>query len=57
MRTPSQMTRYYLLNELRHNRACMRVGSTSAANGRKDRHFLQRELVKLRKARKSTVPL
>ena len=47
-----QMTRYYLLNELRHTRARLRIGTASEANCRRDRRYFQNELIKLRRTRK-----
>lgn len=49
-----QVTRAYLLDELRHTRARLRIGTTSEANGRKDRRYFQRELFKLRQTRKAS---
>lgn len=51
MRTAYQMARYWHLNELRRVRATVRVGTQSIPNARRERKFLQRALVSLRKVR------
>ena len=50
-RSPAQMARYWLLNELRRVRATVNVGSQSVPNARKERRALQQDLVKLRASR------
>lgn len=52
-RTVFNMTRYWLLNELRRVRATVRVGTQSTANAMRERKALQRELAKLRRSRNS----
>ena len=53
MKSAAQMTRYYILSELRHTRARVRIGSISEPNARKERKGYQRDLVKLRTAREA----
>lgn len=51
MRTVYQVTRAYLLDELRTTRARQRVGSASDAVCAKDRRYYQAALAKLRAVR------
>lgn len=44
--------RYWILHELRRVRASVRIGTQSLPNAHKERKGLQRELVRLRAARR-----